>query len=82
MKRVLLNIIKRAFGELNNVFQDAFNNFYHNSQRMSDSFYHTTESSEFKNNMVSKNAHLVMYVSHILEFLRRNTCTYVHCFDL
>ena len=25
IKRVLKNIIKRAFGELNNVFQDVFN---------------------------------------------------------
>ena len=25
MKRVLENVIKRAFGELNNIFQDEFN---------------------------------------------------------
>ena len=46
IKRVLKNVIKRAFGELNNVFQDEFNKFYRNSQRTSDSFYHITESGE------------------------------------
>ena len=29
MKRVLENVIKRAFGEFNNIFQDKFNkNFF------------------------------------------------------
>ena len=35
---------KRAFGKLNNIYQDEFNKIL--SQRMSDSFYHLTESSE------------------------------------
>ena len=39
IKRVLENVIKRAIGELNNIFQDEFNNSYLNSQRMSDSFF-------------------------------------------
>ena len=42
----LENVIKWASGELNNIFQDEFNKFYHNSQWMSDAFYHITESSE------------------------------------
>ena len=37
IKRVLENVIKRTFGELNNIFH---------SQRMSDSFYRITEASE------------------------------------
>ena len=48
---------------------------------MSDSFYHITESSEL--NLKKKrfqNTHSAMYVSHVLEFLRRNT--YVQCFDI
>ena len=40
MKRVLENVIKRAF------FQTSLIKFYLNSQRMSDSFYHITESGE------------------------------------
>ena len=43
IKRVLGNFIKRAFGKLNIIFQDKFNQFYLNSQRMSDSFYHISE---------------------------------------
>ena len=46
IKRVLENVIKRAFGELNNIFQDEFNKILSDSQRMSDSFYHITELSE------------------------------------
>ena len=62
MKRVLKNIIKRAFGGLNNVFKDEFNKFYHNNQRMADSFYHITESNELnkKKNKVPKHTHLTM----------------------
>ena len=44
--RVLKNVIKRAFGELNNIFKTSLIRFYHNSQRMSNCFYHITESSE------------------------------------
>ena len=77
---VLKNVIKRAFGELNNVFQDEFDKLYLNSQRMSDSFYNITESSELnKKNKVPKHYHLAMLVSHVLEFSRRNT--QVQCFD-
>ena len=46
MKRVLKNAIKRPFGELNNIFQDAFNKNLSNSQRTSDPFHHITESTE------------------------------------
>ena len=45
IKRVLKNVIKRAFVERNNIFQNEFK-FYHKSEQMSDSFYHITESSE------------------------------------
>ena len=45
---VKIKFIKRACGELNNIFlQDEFDKkIYHNDERMSDSFYHITESSE------------------------------------
>ena len=46
IKRILKNVIKRAFGKLNNIFMTSLIKLYHNSQRMSDSFYHITESSE------------------------------------
>ena len=32
IKRVFENVIKRAIGELNNIFQDEFNKVYHNNQ--------------------------------------------------
>ena len=35
MIRVLKNVIEQAFGELYNVFQDDFDELYHNSQRIS-----------------------------------------------
>ena len=48
---------------------------------MTDSFHHITESSENKlKNKGSKHTHLAKEVSHVLEFLRRNTS--VQCFDL
>ena len=47
MKQVLKNVIKRAFGELNNIFQDELKKKnYHNSQQMLDFFYHITESNK------------------------------------
>ena len=38
IKRVLKIVIRRAFGELKNIFQVEFNKFYQNSQKISDSF--------------------------------------------
>ena len=40
--------MKRALGELNNIFRDKFNKIFITAVnvRMSDSFYHITESSE------------------------------------
>ena len=53
--------------------------FYHNSQRMSDSFYPANTATKLKNKG-PKHTNLVKWVSHVLEFLHRNT--YVQCFDL
>ena len=50
--------VKRAFDELNNIFQDEFNKILSNSQNMSDSFYHITKSSEL--NKGPKHTHLSM----------------------
>ena len=50
-ERVLKNVIKRAFGELNNIFQDEFNKILFKQTtngRLADSFYHITKSSELK----------------------------------
>ena len=60
-------------------FRTSLIKVYHNSQRMLESIYHITESSKLKNKG-PKHTHLAMQVSHVLEFLRRNT--YVQCFDL
>ena len=47
IKRVSKNVIKRAYGELNNIFfRTSLIKFYLKSQRMSDSFYHITKFSE------------------------------------
>ena len=69
-QRSLKNVIKRAFGKLDNIFQNDClkkKKNSHNSQRMSDSFYHITESNELKEkNKVAKHIHLAIYVSHHL----------------
>ena len=43
---------------------------YHNSERMSDSFYQMTESSKLE----LKKKRMGPKHTHILEYLRRNTC--------
>ena len=46
MKRVLKNVIKRAFGELNNIVQDEFDKILSQQSRNVRFFYHITKSSE------------------------------------
>ena len=47
IKRVLKNVIKRAFGELNNIFQDEFNKMLsQQSTNVIFFFYHITDPSE------------------------------------
>ena len=61
MKRVLENVIKRAFGELNNIFQDQFNKILSQQSTNVRFFYHITESSELNWKMRGpKHTHLAM----------------------
>ena len=61
-------------------FRTRLITFYHNIQRMLDSVHHITESSESNNNNnndkkknVLKHTHLAIQVSHVSDFLPRNT---------
>ena len=62
IKRVLKNVIKRAFGELNNIFQDEFNKMLSRQSSNARLFYHITERSKLdvKKNKGPKHTHLAM----------------------